>query len=181
MTYFSIDVESTGLVPFVFDVTSLSVVEVDTANHFTCRLEEPEAGWNWDPATVEWAKDNLPDNPERWPIHSPQSAIDCIRDLLNHYPKPWLFVAWPASFDYPCMQSVYNRAGIHQMPFNYRTIDIKSWIAGQFNVPIDIDRDTLNETVGFSLYTEPNIPHDPYYDALEQAIVFKRCLEAKRA
>ena len=185
MTYFSVDVETTGLVPFVHDVTALSVVEIMTEEHMTCQLTEPEGGWHWDPDTSVWAKHNIPASVGLWPVFKPEIAVEGIARLLSGFPKPWTFVAWPTSMDYPFMQSIYRRAGIaptmNLMPFHYRTFDVKSFIAGRYNVPLDADRDTINKTVGFELWTEPakEQAHDPFYDALEQGRTTKRALDGQ--
>lgn len=177
MSYFSVDVETTGLVPFVHDVTSLSVVELYSEDSFTCRLIEPENGWQWDPGTLAWARTNIPESNNKYPEFSPEVAVDGIFKLLDQYPKPWTFVGFPASMDYPFMQSVYYRTGSLQMPFHYRTFDVKSYIAGRYNVPFEADRSSINEIVGFELWLDPQIPHDPYHDALAQAQTARRALD----
>lgn len=179
MTFFSCDVETTGLNPFKHDVTSLSVVEVFTEEAFTCQLTELYVGWNWDPKTLEWAKENIPQSVAKYPTYTPIVACEFIERLMQPFEPPYTFVAWPASFDYPFMQTVYNRARLDSMPFHYRTVDVKSWMCGQYGVPIEYNRDQINEAVGFELWTDPKNPHDPYCDALEQARVFRRMLEDK--
>lgn len=175
MTYFSVDVETTGLIPFIHNTTALSVIEFDTGEHFTCRISEPEGGWNWDPFTLKWAEDNIPPSIERWPEFEPRIAVEGIIELLSRFEKPWTFVAWPASFDYPCLQEVFYRAGTI-IPFHYRTFDVKSYLCGKYDLDIASSRDEVNEAAGFELWVEPEVPHDPYNDAEAQLITCKRAM-----
>lgn len=182
--YFSVDVETTGLNPIIHDVTAISVIETKTKEHVSFRVQEPVPSfWNWDESTREWAKENIPESVNDLPEKSARDIVTAIDLFVAKFAKGEgdfaTFVAWPASFDYPFTQSLYFRGGRLTMPFHYRTIDVKSMMAGMYNVPIEARRGEINEIVGFELWTEPDEPHNPYNDALEQALVFERLLENK--
>lgn len=181
--YFSVDVETTGLNPIYHDTTSISVVEVFSEEHASFRVLEPAPlFWNWDPSTAEWAHANIPPSIKELPEMPARDILFKIDELIGSFCKQGdvaTFVAWPASFDYPFTQRLYSRGGRDTMPFHYRTVDVKSYMAGMYNVPIDAKREVINDIVGFDLWTEPEEPHNPYNDALEQARVFKRLLENK--
>ena len=170
MTYFSVDVETTGFFPHKYDVTSVSVVEVETEQHISFRVTEPIEGFNWDPETKLWAQANVPASVESLPEMSPYLGVKQIQKLLRKFPEPWVFVAWPCSFDYPHLQFLYLKAGYEIMPFNYRTLDIKSYMCGALGLPIEAPRELF---VGY--WTEPSKDeaHNPYYDALAQARTLK--------
>lgn len=176
MTYFSVDVEATGLNPLLHDVTAFSVVEVDSEESFSCRLEAPDWGFFWDENTRTWYYENVPFSINDLPLLSPYKAVGDLGTFLAGFPGPYTFVAWPASFDYSMLQTVYLRAGLAQMPFHYLTVDVESWICGSFGVPIDASREKIEEMAP-GLWIEPEEPHNPYSDALAQARTFKKLLE----
>jgi hypothetical protein len=89
--------------------------------------------------------------------------------FIAKFPKPWTFAAWPASFDYPMTELLFHVAGI-PMPFDYRTLCIKSFLAGRFGIDVSSSRDSAIE----SLIVAPEHPHDPYHDALAQARTYKQ-------
>jgi hypothetical protein len=82
-----------------------------------------------------------------------------------------IFVGWPASFDYPYVQLLFKAAGL-QNPFNYRTVDIKSYACGILGLPFDCNRDEFPD------WFEPvsEYPHDALSDAIAQAVVFGRLM-----
>lgn len=171
MTYFSVDVETTGLNPLLHDVTSLSIVEVVTERHFSCRITEPLVGWRWDRETKLWCEKNIPASVAKLPLYTPSSAVIAINNFIEDFAKPSNFVAWPASFDYPFLQGVYIRAAlVDTWPFHYRTVDVKSMMMGKLSVDINVSRDVI----GSDIWLEPEDPHNPYSDALAQALTFKK-------
>lgn len=179
MTYFSVDVETTGLNPLLHDVTALSVVEVESEESFSCTLEEPDWGFFWDLDTKYWYNANVPASVNNLPLLSPYKAVGDLGTFLAGFPGPYTFVAWPVSFDYPMLQTVYVRAGLLTTPFHYRTVDVKSWIAGAYGVSIDAKREEI-EKIAPGLWIEPEEPHNPYNDALAQARTFKKLLEIQK-
>lgn len=180
MTYFSVDVETTGLNPFIHEVTSLSVVEVMTEEHFSCRVREPITGRRWSDFNTRWAYENIPDSVSELPEFLTDFIPELILHFLRNFEEPWTFVAWPASFDYPFLQRLYTDAKVPEMPFHYRTVDIKSWIAGKYGVGIDAPRNEIEE-VAPGLGVSPEDPHNPYSDALAQARVFRKMLMDERS
>ena len=178
MTYFSVDVETTGLVPFVHEVTSLSVVEVMTEKHFSCRVKARVGGRIWEDFNTRWAYENIPSSVNELPEYTAEVIVMELEDFLKKFDQPWTFVAWPASFDYPFLHGLYYQAQVLEMPFHHRTVDVKSWIAGKYGVSIDARREAIEE-IAPGLWIEPDEPHDPYNDALAQARTFRKLLETK--
>jgi len=174
VTLFSVDVETSGLDPYQHRITAFSVVEVESEAHVTGRLPALSQR-DWDPSTSAWWAQNQPptwlDLPEvpRW-----RAPLEIVA-FLAQFPKPWTFVAWPASFDYPFLQQLFG--GLKTpWPFDYRTLDVKSWLAGRFGIDVAADRSDILE----GLVVEPEHPHDPYHDALAQARTLKAAMAVPR-
>lgn len=175
MTLFSVDVETSGLNPHVHAVTAISVVEVETERHVTRRVYDYDGHINWDRSTREWWETNKPPTWEGIPTFYAWEICERIAVFLREFPKPWTFVAWPASFDYPFAQGLFETA-CRPWPFDYRTLDVKSWLAGRFGIDVAADRSDVLE----GLVVEPEHPHDPYHDALAQARTLKAAMAVPR-
>ncbi len=168
MTYFSIDVESTGLVPGVHGVTHVGVVECETEDHIEFTVTDAEHIYVWDPDTKKWADENLPkDELIHLPTRSAVEVCNYINAFLRNFDGPYTFVGWPASFDYPMLRHLFHVADVEWL-FHYRTLDVKSYMAGMLGVSVDAKRDTLPE----EFWIEPENAHNPYADALAQARSF---------
>jgi DNA polymerase III epsilon subunit-like protein len=171
MTLFSVDVETSGLDPHRHRITGFSVVEVETEAHVTYRLPDlPERDWH--EATLEWWDANRPATWADLPVITRWRAPIVITEFLAQFPRPWTFMAWPASFDYPFLQQLFGGLG-QPWPFDYRTLDVKSWLAGRFGIDVSADRSEVLD----GIIVPPEYPHDPYHDALAQARTFKAARE----
>mgnify|MGYP000373108571 CR=1 FL=1 len=109
MTLFSVDVETSGLNPFAHQVTAISVVEVETEHHVTARVVDSGHIF-WDPSTRDWWEANKPATWRSIPPFHAWAVCEQITAFLEEFPKPWTFVAWPASFDYPFAQGLFETA-----------------------------------------------------------------------
>lgn len=184
MPYFSVDVETTGLVPGFHDVLSIGAVEIDSGDEFHVVLYPyGHPALNWDEKTISdfWDKNPLAKERLTRLFHEQcvegKSTVDKLQEFVewvNKFNGNKYFVAWPASFDYPMVQYVLEYWKIPN-PFNYRTVDIKSWLAGAFDVEIGADRSELPEWV----WEEPEFPHDALEDARAQANVFRNLRDRK--
>lgn len=172
MTIFSVDVETTGLFPGQHGVTAFSIVEVETEEAITYRVGY-EGIYPWDEDTKTWADQNMPDLSQYDSLH-PVAACRAVEAFVNKFDKPSTFMAWPASFDYPMLQHLWVVSGrMKDWPFHYRTLDIKSMMCGKLGVSVDAKREDLP----LGLWIEPDVEHDPYYDALAQLKTYKKLLE----
>ena len=189
MTYISVDVETSGLIPGFNSLLSVGAVEIETGSTFhfvAASVDSHEFDVNWDKDTSAWwrspkqenARKRLNDllgSTKRNTAYESNLVIcaDTFIEWLSHYENPF-FVAWPASFDYPYIQHLFLRTGVDN-PFNYRTIDIKSYLCGKLNIPFEMGHDEIAKEYPW-LYEDPEFPHDALSDALQQARVFDRLL-----
>ena len=188
MTFISVDVETSGLTS-QYDLLSVGACNVfDIENQIHEVIEPIELGGGvleWDPGTYEWwisqeaalerlnseFKKQYPDVVPMAYIRS-ENACKRFKNWLDQFEKPLFFVAWPASFDYPFIQEWFENSSVEN-PFSYRTIDVKSYACGKFNVPFDAGHDSFPEW----LNEKPEFPHDALSDAIAQAKVFRKLLE----
>jgi DNA polymerase III epsilon subunit-like protein len=185
-TYISVDVETASLVPRTYSLLSVGAVVVDDA--LETSFHSVIGGVNtsdveWQPETYDWWIH--PDQEDaRHRINALASSVIPYKiQLLNVAEEfyDWLmafeednlmFVGWPASFDYPYCQLLFENAGLSN-PFNYRTVDIKSFACGILGVPFDSPREDFPEW----FQDKPELPHDALSDAIAQAKVFKKLIE----
>lgn len=195
-TYISVDVETVGLLPGYHGLLSVGAVPThDIGNQFhevICPLNVNSIGsfLNADIDTLEWwegqpeANRRLNDTYFKDPtktnildinkyLNSLEEVASKFIDWLNQFEKPLMFVAWPASFDYPCIQHMFWSAGDMENPFSYRTIDVKSYACGKLGIDFNADRSEFPDW----LWEEPDFPHDALSDAIRQAEVFTRLME----
>lgn len=185
MNYFSVDVETTGLIPGHNDLLSVGVVHVESeATFHEIIVDTNYPGLTWDTETWNWwndieqrdAKTRMTDLCSTLRRHAPYEAnlmnvSEALYDWLLQYNGDKFFVAWPASFDYPYIQHLFLRANLGNL-FNYRTIDIKSYACGKLGLPFNAGHNEFPEW----LYEKPEYPHDALSDAIAQANVFKRLI-----
>lgn len=164
MTVFSVDVETSGLNPILNDVTSIAVIEAETERYYICRLDDPTIVWDED--TRVWADKNIPASVATFPLRTPAQACSELNTFLDQFPKPWTFMAWPASFDYPFVQKLYSKSD-SPFPFHYRTIDLHSLLVGKFGGDISAGRGE-GDLPGIVVEPTDEYIHDPYWDAWYQ-------------
>lgn len=171
-TYFSVDVETTGTNPFMFDHQLATVGAVAIDEHglilgsWYQRLEFDLE--RWDPETKTWwlgqnqlAKNEMFSTKDRKPAYL--AAHDFTRWVLDQSKaKPGdheiVFVANPSSFDFGWIQRWFHQAWSTQ-PFSYRTMCLRSAAWGR-NKTSWLDHQRTNK---------PRIPHHALHDAQAQA------------
>jgi hypothetical protein len=185
--YISVDVEAASLVPNLYSLLSVGACIVDDPGDCFHRIiagtETP--GVQWEPDTHDWwTHEDQADAMMR--LNSKASAIIPYRtEILNVAEDfhTWLteledelfFVAWPASYDYPFIQLLFKNAWLKN-PFNYRTIDIKSYACGKLGKDFGAGHDDFPEW----MQDKPEFPHDALSDAIAQARVFSQLLDYER-
>jgi hypothetical protein len=182
VTYFSVDVESTstelgcrvpGLDHLQYGgITAVSVIECDSMKSYTARVADFEAYFDWMGDTKEWAENNIPKSYYEIPEKPAGTICTEIVEFVSQFEKPYTFVAWPVSFDFPMLQNFFYRFGV-KWPFHYRSLDVKSYMCGKMGVDISASRDALPE----GLWIDPEDAHNPYADALAQAQTFNALRE----
>lgn len=172
MTIFSVDVETSGLDPIKHDVTSLSVIEAQTGLHFTCRIDDPTIVW--DPSTKEWAEQNIPASVEEFELYNVESACSGVVAFLEQFDKPYTFMAWPASFDYPFMQKLFSKT-VWEWPFHYRTLDLHSLLVGRYGGDVSKGRSD-SDLPGIVVEPPTDKIHNPYWDAFYQLKTYENYL-----
>jgi DNA polymerase III epsilon subunit-like protein len=187
-TYVSVDVEAASLVPNTFSLLSVGAVTVEhDTNHMYHEVvggtETADVFWEadtydwWTDAEQELARTRLNTlAPSIVPyktalLNMAEHFYDWLIDLDDNL----LFVAWPASYDYPFIQLLFKNAGLPN-PFNYRTIDVKSYACGKLGLPFDCDRSEFPDW----FEPKPEMPHDALSDAMAQAEIFGRLLDYQK-
>lgn len=193
MNYISVDVETTGLVPGFNSLLSVGAIDLETQRTFHFVLSSTTSFPTrlvWDKLTKEWwmnqvdarnrlnslfeiQRNNLMPYPSYNQNH--KQCAEGFKEWLDFFEGDKFFVAWPASFDYPYIQHLFLNEGIEN-PFNYRTIDVKSYACGKLGIPFEMGHDKIAEKYPW-LYEEPKYPHDALSDAITQCNVFQRLLE----
>lgn len=174
MTIFSVDVETSGLDPILNDVTSISIIEVDSEEHFTCRILDDMIVW--DESTKKWAEENIHPSVDKFVGYSVNRACALINVFLDKFPKPYTFMAWPASFDFPFVQKLYSKSE-QPFPFHYRTLDLHSMLVGKFGGDIAAGRSD-EDLPGIVAEPPKDLIHNPFYDALCQLYTYRNILKA---
>ncbi len=173
MTIFSVDVETSGLDPIRHDVTSLGIIEMESGLAVACRIDDPTTVWDED--TRGWAEDNIPESVNYLDLLTPDEACELVNEFLDCFPKPYTFMAWPASFDYPFLQKLYSKSH-YVFPFHYRTIDIHSLLVGKFGGDIAAGRSD-NDLPGIVAEPPAGQIHNPYWDAYYQLKTYKNFID----
>ena len=173
MTIFSVDVETSGLDPIKNDVTSISIIEAETEKHFTCAIINPSIVWDED--TRIWAASNIPASVNAFDQYHIDTACSRIVSFLKEFEKPYTFMAWPASFDYPFVQKLFSKSPF-EFPFHYRTIDIHSLLVGKFGGDIAAGRSD-NDLPGIVAEPPAGQIHNPYWDAYYQLKTYKNFID----
>lgn len=187
--YVSVDVEAASLIPRTTSLLSVGAVamreneEWELYHRVIAGTETNGVEWQsethdwWTDIEQEVAKHRLNAlAPATAPygvelLNTAEEFYDWCIDLDDNL----LFVAWPASYDYPFIQLLFQNAGVPN-PFNYRTIDVKSYGCGKLGLPFDCNRDEFPEW----FYEKPEFPHDALSDALAQAYIFQKLLAYRK-
>ena len=183
-TFVSVDVEAASLVPNTFSLLSVGACVIDETDDSFHRViggtETPDVEWESE-THAWWTHEDQADAMKRLNGRA-SSVIPYRTELLNVAEdfEIWLkelddnlfFVGWPASYDYPFIQLLFKNAGLKN-PFNYRTIDVKSYACGKLGLDFGCERSEFPDW----FYEEPIMPHDALSDAIAQAIVFSRLLD----
>lgn len=183
MRYISVDVETSSTIPNIRSLLSVGAVDcydqLFTFHGIISKTTDPDLFWDDD--TYKWWQ-SQEEARHRLDALAP-TAIPRGTQILNvaddfygwlqaRADEELMFVGWPASFDYPFVQLLFQNAGL-VCPFSYRTIDVKSYAVGKCGVEFNCSRDELPEF----LQDKPEFPHDALSDAMCQAIQFRKLLE----
>lgn len=195
MNYISVDVETTGLVPGFNSLLSVGAIDIESKRTFQYIISHTTSFNSrlvWDKSTKEWWHEqydasvrirklyDIQHHSAMPPTSYNQNHKECaehFKEWLDYFQGDKFFVAWPASFDYPYIQHLFLNEGIEN-PFNYRTIDVKSYACGKLDIPFEMGHNAIAEKYPW-LYEEPKYPHDALSDAITQANVFERLLKGE--
>jgi hypothetical protein len=187
-TYISVDVESASLIPNPHSLLSVGAIEIESGTTF----HEVLAGTftlavNWEPETFRWWMEEEQAAPrERLNRLASRETPYTARSLevarkfyywCKLFEDDLRFVAWPASFDYPYIQMLFMNAGFAN-PFNYRTVDIRSYACGVLGLPLDAPREMFPD---WYHHDKGKYPHDALEDAKAQAVVFQKLRDYQAA
>jgi len=162
--YFSVDVETSGLNPFMAEHQLLSVgaQAVDESGEWIGQWYTPLANaGTWDDGTREWwmqqndtAKAEIFDVVGADPTTAALWFVDWVSGLTDHA----VFVANPCTFDHSWVLRWLTECD-QKMPFDYRTLCLRSADWGRNPGPWGLKR---NGHV-------PTVPHHALHDAQAQA------------
>lgn len=168
MTFFVVDVETTGIDPldlydsFLATVGCVAVHEDSLiGGSWYARLDYPN---QWDPETKQWwleqntkAKAEMFSTKDRLGY---RTAAERFTKFVNDTTQGTaFFAASPVTFDYAWVQRWFRNAGL-PLPFHYRTLDLRSALwsfqSGVFGEP--------------RRGHQPRIPHHALHDAQAAAL-----------
>lgn len=174
-TFFSVDVETSGLNPFVTEHELLSVgaVAVSEDGLIVESWYKRVSGNNtWDPGTHAWWREqNDKARAEIFcvdPVDRHEAArafVAWVRDMTDHA----VFVANPCTFDHAWVLRWLTEADL-PMPFDYRTLCLRSADWGRNPGPWGLDRNGHR----------PVVPHHALHDAQAQAFDLIDLLRSER-
>lgn len=163
-TFFSVDVETSGLNPFVIEHQLLSVgalVVGDDGLIGTSWYERLRDAGTWDAETHDWwlkqndlARKEIFDVAGEDPQAMARAFVGWVKDVTDHA----VFVANPATFDHAWVLRWLTEAG-EAMPFDYRTLCLRSADWGRNPGSWGLDRNGH----------QPVVPHHALHDAQAQA------------
>lgn len=182
-TYFSVDVETDGLVPGVNPMLSIGAVAYDDVDfkaigRFSIVLELME-GTQQDPGTREW-----------W-FKFPEARAEARKDpvqighamaLFAEWTKRTaketraVFCAWPLNFDASFVSYYFHHCGIRN-PFGIGGLDIRSLWMGLSGMPYVVCDDELIPPGWVSPFPHTHVAVE---DAVEQGHVMVQMLKAAR-
>lgn len=186
--YISVDVEAASLVPHPYSLLSVGAVLMD-GDGYENWFHEVIGGVKtsdviWESDTYDWWTHPDQENARHRIDALASTVIPYKTQLLNTADTFWdwlmnikgtdgnlMFVGWPASFDYPYIQLLFKNANLAN-PFNYRTVDVKSYACGILGLPFDCERSEFPDW----FEPVPELPHDALSDAMAQAVVFGRLM-----
>ena len=163
--FFSVDVETSGLNPFVSDHQLLSVGAValgDDGLFLERWYERITDEGTWDAGTREWwlqqnaeARRDIFDIEGLDRFEAATSFVGWVNDITDHA----VFVANPCTFDHAWVLRWLTECG-RKMPFDYRTLCLRSADWARNPGPWGLDRNGH----------QPVIPHHALHDAQAQAL-----------
>jgi hypothetical protein len=163
--FFSIDVETSGLNPFIpehqlLSVGALAVSEDGLIDERWYERIKDEG--TWDEGTREWwqqqnetAKHDIFDIKGVDSIEAAQNFVQWVQGITDHA----VFVANPCTFDHAWVLRWLTSCG-EPMPFDYRTLCLRSADWGRNPGPWGLERNGH----------KPIVPHHALHDAQAQAL-----------
>lgn len=182
--YFSVDVETTGLNPFVRSnrLASVGAVAFDETGLILDTWYEPLRFTNsWDEDTLRWWEQQNPIARQHMGIGddtavvisrtAPGEAARLFVEWVQQWDEHCVFVANPATFDHAWVLRWLTEQK-WDMPFDYRTLCLRSadWALDLAGRPWDSERNG----------TRPQIPHHALHDAQAQGIDMLGLFERRR-
>lgn len=173
MTYFSVDVETSGTDPFKNTLLTVGVVAVNEKglilDHFYRRIE-PAPPTVWDPDTLAWwLEQNAAAKAEVFstkrqrvtPASAANNLAGFVRRRGSSNVHTNIFVANPSSFDHAWIRKLFSETGIED-PFSHRTLCLRSAAWGE--------KADGHAWGGHTRTNRPGVPHHALYDAQAQAL-----------
>lgn len=192
MTFFSVDVETSGLNPFVPESKLLSVGatahngvgnRIDSL-YVRIRSELPPAWYDeslpCDSETMSfWREQDQFVKDEAYmdkdlPRFTMAYAGELLRNWVMSFGDDWhgrVFVANPSSFDFMWIQRLWAESGVED-PFSYRTLCLRS---AAFGKQLGQGKKVTWQDTSVRTH-KPEFPHHPLYDALAQGLDLKELL-----
>jgi DNA polymerase III epsilon subunit-like protein len=183
-TYFSVDIEASGPVPGLYDMVSLGcvVVVADASGSLTIGathyVELRPEGPRVDPGAMkvnglDYEKLKAEGTPRR-------AAMLALAEFVKAHTAPGtkpVFVGHNAPFDWSFVSWCYAADDLPN-PFGYKALDTKALATGKLNLHwFDSSKEVLAERLGLE-DEDMGLKHRADYDALYQARVLIRLLEA---
>jgi hypothetical protein len=181
LTYFSVDVESSGTDPFRFDLLSVGTVAISAdglilGSHYVRVDHGRDIVWD-DGTRAWWHEQNAEAKREVFSTEVTRLSVIDVADQLRAFVllhggegfHDNTFVANPASFDHAWIRKLFSESGVVD-PFSYRTLCLRSanWGAGE-RPWSETQRDH-----------QPFVPHHALHDAQAQALDFLALLRERR-
>ena len=174
--YFSVDVETSGLVPMYHSMYSFGVVAirdgeiVDTFEHNL----EPLNPFVRDNDNIRFWKEHQAawEAHRRFPILKPNVAFNELHEWVRYTTQSDevpVFVAYPAAFDFGWMEQYGDRFSPDNYPFGHSAFCMQSMAATILNVPFSQARE---KNWPEAWRKEMSHTHIALNDALDQARVF---------
>lgn len=166
--YISVDIETTGPIPGVYDLISIGACVVGKPeDNFSC-LVKPQGGLVEDEALAVTGLniDYLNENGRN---------IILVMELFSNWlernefkQKNLVFVGFNAAFDWSFINYAFIKY-IGRNPFGFTALDIKSYYMGRFRT---LWHETKSSRIDVKLKTKNMKTHDALQDAIYQSEIF---------